>query len=148
MTPRSRMLAASIGKTFVGATAVALAREGVLDLDSLVSQWLGNRPWFARLPNHDTITLRHLLTHRSGVPDHVHLESFAAALSQEWRKKENLFPPERLIQFVLDRPPLFEAGKGWAYTDTGYILIGLVIEKVTGRSYYTEIQERFLTQSI
>lgn len=145
MTPHSRMLAASIGKTFVGATAVALARDGVLDLDGLVSQWLGNRPWFARLPNHDTITLRHLLTHRSGVPDHVQLESFAAALSQEWREKENPFPPERLIEFVLDRPPLFEAGKGWAYTDTGYILIGLVIEKVTGRSYYTEIQERFLT---
>jgi len=144
MTPRSRMLAASIGKTFVGATAIALAREGVLNLDSPIYKWLSNQPWFARLPNHEAITLRHLLTHSSGLADHVHLESFVTAFSQEWRGKENTFPPERLIQFVLDRPPLFEVGKGWAYTDTGYLLIGLVIEKATGRSYYAEIRKRFL----
>ncbi|MBC2709949.1 MAG: beta-lactamase family protein [Desulfosarcina sp.] len=50
-----------------------------------------------------------------------------------------------MIWFILDLLPLFEVGKGWAYTDTGYILIGLVIEKATGRSYYDEIKERFLT---
>lgn len=145
MTVQSRMLAASIGKTFVGATAVALAHEGVLNLDIPISRWLGKRPWFTRLPNHDAITLRHLLTHTSGLPDHVHLESFAAELSHKWREKNNPFPPEALIQFILDLPPLFEVGKGWAYTDTGYILVGLVIEKATQKSYYTVITERFLT---
>jgi len=145
MTVQSRMLSASIGKTFVGATTVALAREGVLDLDIPVSRWLGDRQWFTRLPNHNTITLRHLLTHSSGLPDHVHLDSFANEVSRKWRKNDNPFPPESLVWFILDRPPLFEAGKGWTYTDTGYILIGLVIEKATGRSYYNEIKERFLT---
>jgi len=144
MTVQSRMLSASIGKTFVGATAVALSREGVLDLDAPVSRWLGDRQWFTRLPNHDTVTLRHLLTHSSGLPDHVHLDSFANKVSRKWREKDNPFPPEALIEFVLDRPPLFKAGKGWSYTDTGYILIGLVIEEATGRTYYDEIEERFL----
>ena len=56
MTVQSRMLSASLGKTFVGATAVALAREGILDLDIPVSRWLGDRQWFTRLPNHNAIT--------------------------------------------------------------------------------------------
>ena len=145
MTVQARMLSASIGKTFVGATVVALAREGALDLDIPVSRWLGDRQWFTRLPNHDAITLRHLLTHSSGLPDHVHLDSFSVEVSRRWREKDNPFPPEALIGFILDMPPLFEAGKGWAYTDTGYILIGLVIEAATGRGCYDEIKERFLT---
>jgi D-alanyl-D-alanine carboxypeptidase len=139
MAKQSRMLAASIGKTFVGATTIALAHEGVLDLDVPISRWLGDRPWFSSLPNHATITLRHLLTHSSGLPDHVHLQSFSAEVARRWRGNGNPFTPEQLIGFVLDLPPLFEAGKGWAYTDTGYILIGLVIEQLTGRSYYAEI---------
>lgn len=145
MTVQSRMLSASIGKTFVGATAVALAREGVLELDAPVSRWLGDRQWFARLPNHDTIILRHLLNHSSGLPDHVHLESFATEVSHRWRETHNPFSPEELIGFVLDMPPLFEAGEAWSYSDTGYVLMGLVIEAATGRSYYEEIRERFLT---
>ncbi len=85
MTVRSRMLAASIGKTFVGATAIALAQEGLLDLDAPISQYVGDRPWFSRLPNHSDITLHHLLTHSSGLPDHVHLASFATAVSHRWQ---------------------------------------------------------------
>jgi D-alanyl-D-alanine carboxypeptidase len=144
MTVQSRMLVASIGKTFVGATAVTLSREGVLELDAPISRWLGDRPWFSRLPNHATITLRHLLNHTSGVADHVYLASFASQVSQKWRSAGNPFSPEDLIRFTLDLPALFDPGKGWAYSDTGYILIGLVIEKATGRSYYKEITERFL----
>jgi len=144
MTPDSRMLAASVGKTFVGATTVALAREGLLNLDDPLSRWLGERTWFSRLPNHDAITLRHLLTHSAGLPDHVHTQRFAADVSRRWQEKENPFPPETLIEYVLDLAPLFEAGKGWAYSDTGYILLGLVIEKVTGRHYFDEINRRFL----
>lgn len=145
MTPASRMLAASIGKTFVGATAASLAGEGVLDLDAPVKRWLGDRPWFQRLPNYKQITLRHLLTHRSGLPNHVYLEEFAEEASRKWREESAPLPPDSLVQFILDKPPLFDAGKGWAYTDTGYILVGLIIEKATGRDYYDIINERFLT---
>jgi D-alanyl-D-alanine carboxypeptidase len=145
MTTESRMLAASIGKTFVGATAAALAQEGTLDLDVPIAQWLGDRPWFGRLPHHDRITLRHLLTHRSGLPDHVHTDAFAAEVSRRWRKPGPPFTSDSLVQFVLDQPPLFDAGEAWSYTDTGFILVGLVIEEATGRDYYDIIQERFLT---
>lgn len=145
MTVRARMLAASIGKSFVAATVLALVSEGRLDLDVPVSKWLGNRPWFSRLPNHRDITLRHLLTHSAGLPDHVHSERFAAAVRRRWPAETNPFAPQDLIGFVVDRPPLFAAGRGWAYTDTGYILIGLVIEAVIQHDCYAEIKARFLT---
>lgn len=144
MTERSRMLAASIGKTFVGATSVELAREGVVDLDAPVSDWLGNRHWFSRLPNHDTITLRHLLNHSSGLPDHVQMQNFAVAFSHALREEQNPFPPEALINFILDHQPFYKAGNGWSYSDTGYILAGLVIEEATGRRFYDLVRERFV----
>lgn len=144
MTSHSRMLAASIGKSFVAAVLISLSCEGVLDLDAPISQWLGNRPWFSRLPGHDVITLRHLMTHSSGLPDHVYQKKFADEVSSRWREEENPFTPEDLITFILDLPQLFKPGKGWSYTDTGYILIGLVIEELTGRSFYNEIRDRFL----
>ena len=144
MTPQSRMLAASIGKTFVGATVLALAQEGRLRLDDPISTWLSNRPWFSRLPNHDKITLRHLLTHSAGLPDHIYLKSYQETFAKKWREPGNPFPPEALVAFILDQPPLFEPGKGWAYTDTGYILIGLIIEEVSEHSFYEEVTQRFL----
>ena len=144
MTPRSRMLAASIGKTFVGATVVALAKDGLFDLDDPISDWLGNRDWFDRLPNRDSVTIRHLLLHSSGMPDHVYDAGFHATAKDRWRGAENPFPPEALVEFILDEPPLFEAGRGWAYTDTGFILLGMIIESATGQDYYDIVHARFL----
>ena len=144
MLPSSRMLAASIGKTFVSATLLALAQEGELDIDDQVSRWLGDEPWFSRLPNHDDVTVRHLLTHRSGLPNHVDEPEFAAAFADNWDEPGTLFTPEQLVAFVLDKPALFAAGDGWSYTDTGYILLGMVIEAASGRGYYEEVDDRFL----
>jgi D-alanyl-D-alanine carboxypeptidase len=144
MTVDTPMLAASIGKTFVGATVIALAREGRLDLDAPLSCWLGERDWFERLPNHAAISLRNLLNHRSGLPDHVYTAQFRAAMASRGRDQTDPPPPEALIGFVLDAPPLFAAGEGWAYSDTGYLLLGMVIEAATGRSYYDEVSRRFL----
>lgn len=144
MSTSSRMLAASIGKTFVSATVLALADEGHFGLDDRISLWLSDNPWFVRLPNHDSITIRHLLTHRAGLPNHVEEPAFAAKLAENWAKPGTLFSPEMLIGYVFDQPALFAPGDGWSYSDTGYVLVGLIIEKATGRSYYKEVQERFL----
>jgi len=144
MQPDSRMLAASIGKMFVSATVVALAQENKLHLDDPLSKWLGDRDWFVRLPNHDLVTLHHLLNHTSGIPNHVELESFHNAFKEHLGLRENPFPPEKLVSFVFDQEPLFKPGEGWHYSDTGYILLGLVIESASGNSYYDEVTQRFL----
>ncbi|TWU14542.1 D-alanyl-D-alanine carboxypeptidase precursor [Symmachiella macrocystis] len=147
MTTETRMLAGSIGKTFVAAVALQLASEGKLNLDDKISTWLGEEKWFAKLPNGSDITLRHLLTHSSGLTDHVDSVEYANAIVQEAivsGDPDFVFGPERLVSFALNKEPLFAAGEGYSYTDTGYILVGLIIEKVSGRSYYEEVGERFL----
>jgi D-alanyl-D-alanine carboxypeptidase len=70
--------------------------------------------------------------------------TFAEAFSKVRQETGNPFPPERLVEFILDEPALFPVGYGWAYSDTGYILAGLVIEAVTKRPCFDHIQERFL----
>ncbi|NBC22042.1 MAG: serine hydrolase [Gammaproteobacteria bacterium] len=143
LQPRDRMLAASIGKTFTGATVVALAREGRLGLDDRLAEWLGDEPWYERLPNHDTITLRHLLRHRSGLTDHVYDEAFGAEFGRRLATDRS-FEPLELVGYVLDDAALFPAGEGFAYTDTGYVLLGLVIEEAADESYYDGVARRFL----
>ena len=141
MTTDTTMLAASIGKTFVAAVLLQLSDEGQLDLDDPVSKWLGEKDWFDRLPNASAITIRHLLQHRSGLPDHVHLDAFARL----WPDRVDGATHEELIALTLDLEPLFPAGQGWAYTDTGYLLLGLIIERVTGQPYEDVVGDRFIT---
>ena len=144
MTSQTRMLAASIGKSFVAATVLALESEGQLRCADLVSTYLATRPWFMRLPNHATVTVGHLLRHTSGLPDHVHMKAFGNAMAKRVRNGQDAMVPEGAIGFVLDQQPLFAAGAGWAYSDTGYLLLGLIIEEVTGRPYYDGLRDRFL----
>ena len=144
LPPTGRMLAGSIGKSFVAATVLALAGEGNLALDDPLKKWLGRRPWFARLPNGDSIALRHLLMHSAGLPDHVYDKDFQSALAARWQETAAPFSPDDLVGFVLDDPPLFPSGRGWAYTDTGYILLGLVVEEVVQGDLFREIERRFL----
>ena len=85
MRPDDRMLAGSVGKMFVAVIALQLVEQGRLDLDAPVSRWLGGEPWFARVPNAERLTLRHLLAHRGGVPNHVNDPRFLAAVAQASR---------------------------------------------------------------
>ncbi len=143
MAPETRMLAASIGKSFTAAAALSLQAEGALDLDAPLARWLGGRPWFPRLPNHDALTPRHLLNHSGGLPDHVHLPAFAEFFAAT-RARAEPPDPEALIALVLDAEPLFAPGEGWAYSDTGYLLAALAIEEATGRPWTAIVEERFL----
>jgi D-alanyl-D-alanine carboxypeptidase len=144
MSPESRLLSGSTGKSFVGALSLKLAMKGRLELDAPIEEWLGDEPWFARLPGGPRITLRHLLTHSSGLIDHLDTEAFAEAFASGALELAKGASPEELIEFVLDTELLFPPGEGHAYTDTGYLLAGLVIEKATGRSYYEELRRHIL----
>jgi len=145
MLPGDRMLAASIGKTFVGATVLDLAARGILGLDDRVSDWLADLPGYERLPNAAEMTIRHLLTHTSGLADHIHDERFLADWRQRMTQGQHYFEPAEVLAYLHDTPPLFPVGATFAYTDTGYILLGLVIERAAGQSFYSLVQTRFLS---
>ena len=148
MTADSRMPSGSIGKNLVSALTLLLVEQGTFDLDDRLVDWLGEAPWFDRLPNGDTITLRQLLNHSSGLIDHVFdpESGFAAYFRQQARagSLDRGLEPEALVAFVLDRAPLFAPGKGFHYSDTNYILLGLVIERASGERYYDLLSERIL----
>jgi D-alanyl-D-alanine carboxypeptidase len=141
MKPSGRMPAGSVGKTFYAAVALQLVQEGKLGLDDKISKYLGSEPWFSRLPNATDITVRMLMNHTSGIPEHVTTPPFTQAMQREPFK---VWPPEELVAFVLDAKAAFEAGQGWSYADTNYVVLGMVIERVTGRPLYDEVRKRLL----
>jgi D-alanyl-D-alanine carboxypeptidase len=146
MRPGDRMPAGGAGKTFTAVVVLSLAADGVLDLDAPIARWLGDEPWFSRLPNASTVTLRQLLMHRGGIPNHASALEFVRTVQARTTAAEpGPDPaPRALVALVLDEPPLFPAGKGYAFSDTGYLLAGLVVEKAMGRSYADLLAERVL----
>ncbi len=141
LKPTDKLLAGSIGKTYVSAVVLQLAGEGRIKLDDRIERWLGDEPWFDRLPNARDITLRMLMNHTSGIPEHVLSKPFDKALKDN---PDKIWKPEDLIAFILDAKPLFPAGQGWSYADTNYILVGVIFEKVTKKRLYAEVTRRIL----
>lgn len=141
MKPNDLMLAGSVGKTFAAATALQLIKEGKIGLDDKIEKYLGREPWFARLPNAKEITARHLMNHSSGLVRYEFKEQFTKDLTAN---PDKVWKPTELVAYLLDEKAPFEAGKGWDYSDTNYIVLGMIIEKVTGRKFYDEAYRRLL----
>ncbi|MEZ5317773.1 MAG: serine hydrolase domain-containing protein [Vicinamibacterales bacterium] len=135
------MLAGSTGKTFFAAVAAALIEEGRLDLDAPIATYLGDRPWFDRLPNARAITVRHLMTHTSGLVRYEMNPAFTADLRAA---PDKAWSPEEELAYLFGTPPPFAPGEGWDYSDTNYIVLGLILERVTGTALYDEVSRRFL----
>jgi D-alanyl-D-alanine carboxypeptidase len=146
ISPDAKFLSGSIGKSFVAALVLDLANDGYLSLDQKIEEWLGTDPWFDRLPNAHNITVRMLLNHSSGIPNHIFTTRFLQAILRKryFGDPRAAFSPRELVALILDQAPLFPAGAGYKYTDTGYILLGLIIERATGQSYYDLLGQRIL----
>ncbi len=141
MRPRDRMLAGSTGKTFAAAVAFQLVKEGRIALDDKIEKYLGTAPWFTRLPNAGDITIRQLLNHTSGLVRYEFKDTFTKALTADPMK---VWTPEERLAYLFDEKPPFAAGKGWDYSDTNYIVLGMIIENVTGRKFYDEARRRLI----
>lgn len=138
------MPAASIGKTFVSAWGLALEREGKINLDEPISHWFANETWFDKLPNGSTVTVRMLLNHSSGLIDHAWSPAWLKDYFETSAKEpDHVFPPEHLVSYVLDQEPLFAAGQGYSYSDTNYVLAGMIFERVSGHTYIDAIDALF-----
>ena len=138
-----RFRAGSITKSFVATVVLQLAGEGRIALDDPVGKWLPP----GTVPDGDRITLRHLLQHTSGIADYGESDRFRGlygnAEAVAGMRHRSWAVPE-LLAFVAGQPSLFEPGSSWAYSSTNYLLLGLVVERVTGNPYATEVERRIL----
>jgi D-alanyl-D-alanine carboxypeptidase len=141
MKPDDRMLAGSTGKTFAAATALQLVKNGNIGLDDRIEKYLGKEQWFSRLPNARDITVRQLMNHTSGLVRYEFKEQFTKDLSAQ---PDKTWKPVELISYVLDEKPPFAAGTSWEYSDTNYIVLGMIIEKVTGKRFYDVANKKFV----
>lgn len=134
---------ASISKTFTAAVIMKLAEQNRLQLEQTVRQLL---PEVAqKLSYADRITVRHLLSHTSGVYNLGDGNTrFIAHIINTPEKFTPYNPHWQMEQFVYREKPYFEPGKGYHYSNTNFILLGLIAEKVTGKSFPMLLEELIL----
>lgn len=128
-------------KTFVATVVLQLVGEGKIDLDVPVETYLPNLVRGEGIDGRK-ITVRQLLQHTSGLPD------YDGDVVQDYltKMRHTYFEPRQLLDFGLSRPALFAPGTGWEYSNTNYVVAGLLVQKVTGRPIGEEITDRVINR--
>ena len=129
MSSRHVFRIGSITKSMVAATVLKLVARGKVSLDDTVDRWLPGL-----VPRGKAITVEQLLHHSSGLYNYTDLPRFASI------PKGKPLSPRRLVRLGASRPMLFKPGQGEQYSNTGYLVLGLIIERVTHRSLATNLQ--------
>lgn len=120
---------ASLTKTFTAAVVMKLQEQGKLSVNDKLSKYYNN------YPNGDEITIHHLLSHTSGIKEYLRVPAF---LKFDQTKP---IPLNEMISVFRDQPLDFPPGTKFSYTNSGYTLLGYIIEKVTGMSYEKALQQ-------
>lgn len=122
----------SITKSFTATLIMDLAEEGRIDLDVSILTYLPDLPeaW-------KHVTVRHLLNHTSGIKSYTSVGDFV-------KLTRNDHTPAEIVKLISNAPLEFEPGAKWVYNNTGYYLLGMIAEKVTGNSFARELSERIL----
>ncbi|HEU4673867.1 MAG TPA: serine hydrolase [Candidatus Limnocylindrales bacterium] len=133
VTPQTAFPIASVSKTFTAALVLRLVEEGRLSLEASAARFLPDLGLDRR------ITIRMLLDHTSGLADVFLAPGIDRALQSHPARRWTV---QRSLSYLGRR--WFAPGKGWRYSNTNYLLLGLIADKVTGRSLATELRSRFL----
>lgn len=141
MMPGHAMFSGSIGKTYAIAVIAQLADEGLVDLNRRFIEFFPEVDWLDSLPNMEEFTVLQLMQHRSGLPRYAFKAGVWEAARNEpgkvWSYRDRL-------SYVFGDSAVHPAGEGYAYSDTGYLLLGMLIEKLTGNYYYDALRDRIL----
>jgi D-alanyl-D-alanine carboxypeptidase len=124
----------SITKPMVATVVLQLVDEGRLALDGRLADYLPGV-----VPGAERMTVRQVLNHTAGIPDYTADDAFGAALVAN---PGRAWTPAQLLAFVRETAPPFAPGEGFAYSNSDYIVLGLLIERVTGRTVGQELQTR------
>ncbi|MFN8347802.1 MAG: serine hydrolase [Spirosomataceae bacterium] len=133
--PDTKFRLGSITKQFTSMLVMQLAEKGKIKLNDKITTYLPDYP----KATGDKVTIHHLLTHTSGIPSYTNFPKFFENLSRD------PFTPQVFVKQFCDLPLEFEPGSAFAYNNSGYFLLGVIIEKVTGKPYAQVLQEQILT---
>ncbi|HEY1193274.1 serine hydrolase [Flavobacterium sp.] len=133
--PDTKFRLGSISKQFTALLIVKLAEEGKIKLDVPISTYLSDYP----KENGDKITIHHLLTHTSGIPNYTSAPNFFKD------KARNPYTPEVFVKTFSSLPLEFTPDEKFSYSNSGYFLLGYIIEKITGKTYEQYLQEIVFT---
>lgn len=125
----------SVTKTFTATAVLQLAGEGELGLDDPIGRYVPG------VPDGEAITVRQLASMRSGLADYTKADGFQAAVQADPRRD---FSPAELLDWAFALPPLFPPGRAFEYSNTNYILLGLLVEKVGGMPLADYLTEHIL----
>ena len=140
ISSRDHTRAGSITKAFTSAVILQLVASGRFGLDDSVESLLPGA-----LPDGDQITVRQLLNMTSGLADYCSVPASPGGpdpCNPSRAERSHAWAPQELIDIGVSAPRTFAPGQGWAYTNTGYQLLGMIIERVTGASLAAEYQQR------
>ncbi|MEV7150873.1 serine hydrolase domain-containing protein [Streptomyces sp. NPDC093084] len=131
---------ASTAKTLVATVVLQLEAEGRLSLDDTVDHWL---PHVVRGNGNDgrRITVRQLLQHTSGI--HDDLPGYTTP-EEYYQQRHDVHGLRQLVARAMAHAPDFPPGEGWAYSNTGYVLLALIVQEVTGHPAHQQIEDRVL----
>ncbi|MEU2426612.1 serine hydrolase domain-containing protein [Streptomyces sp. NPDC007851] len=135
LTTTDRFRVGSVTKTFSAVVLLQLADEHKLALDAPVNRYLPGL-----LPD-DRITVRHVLSHRSGLYDYTN-DMFASSVSGFEAVRDKVFTYRQLVDLALRKPRTNAPGAAYSYSNTNFVVAGLLIEKITGHSVKTEYENR------
>ena len=131
--PTDRFRIGSVTKTIVATLVLDMAADELIDLDADLATYLPDAP------HADEVTIRQLLGHTSGMPDFFLLSEYQTAILIS---PGRVWDPAGVLDLVSDPPLDFEPGTDWAYSNTNYLLLGLVAEEVTGDPLARLLRER------
>lgn len=134
-TPATKFRIGSITKQFTAMLIMQLVEQGKLKLEGKIIDYLPDYPKAAG----KKITIHHLLTHTSGLPSYTNFPDFFETMSRD------PYTPEALVKKFSGLPLEFEPGSKFSYDNSGYFLLGVIIEKITGKSYAQVLKETILT---
>ncbi|MFH8478537.1 serine hydrolase domain-containing protein [Streptomyces sp. NPDC018055] len=137
MDTRARFRIGSVSKTFSSVVLLQLVQEGRLKLDAPVNTYLEGL-----LPD-DRITVRHLLTHRSGLADYTDA-MFEQTVPGFEAVRDRVFSYQELLDLSLAEPRTTEPGAAYAYSNANFVVVGMLIEKLTGRPVADAYQRRII----
>jgi len=133
--PNTKHRLGSITKQFTAMLILQFASEGKLDLHAPISKYLPDYP----KEKGDKITTHHLLIHSSGIPNYTSFPGFFEEVSRDYYK------PEEFVKRFQDKELEFTPGEKFSYSNSGYFLLGVIIEKLTGKTYEKMLHDKIFS---